>query len=104
MLGLYQFQRVFKSKYINLIFLAILQVIIKWSDFIESMEKASKLHKNDLLTAEEFKNKKEKLIRDIQLNKIAEEPEDFLTCIIPLKEKEILTQDELLKIKEIILN
>lgn len=76
---------------------------VKCNDFIESIEKASKLYKNNLLSEDEFKNKKEKLIRDIKLNKIAEEPEDFLNCIIPLKEKNLITQDELMEIKNSIL-
>lgn len=76
---------------------------VKCSDFIENMEKTYKLYKNELLSEEEFISRKEKLITQINLNKIAEQPEDFLTSIISLKEKNILTQEELQKVKKYIL-
>jgi len=76
---------------------------IRCEDFIENMEKTFKLFKNELLTEDEFISRKEKLILQIQLNKINEKPEDFLAAIISLKEKEILTMDELKRIKEYIL-
>lgn len=76
---------------------------IRCEDFIENMEKTYKLFKNELLSEDEFKSRKEKLITQINLNKIAEKPEDFLSSIITLKEKSILTQEELQKIKEYVL-
>lgn len=76
---------------------------IRCIDFIENMEKTFKLYKNELLSEEEFNSRKEKLITQINLNKIAEQPEDFLTSIISLKDKKILNQEELKKIKEYIL-
>lgn len=76
---------------------------IRCIDFIENMEKSFKLYKNELLSEEEFISRKEKLITQINLNKIAEQPEDFLTSIISLKDKNILTQEELKKIKEYVL-
>lgn len=76
---------------------------VKCVEFVDKMEKFSKLLKNDLITEEEFNNKKQKLINDIVLYKVAENPEDFLTVIVDLKTKEILTQEDLQKIKKIIL-
>lgn len=76
---------------------------VKCVEFVDKIEKYSKLLKNDLISEEEFNDKKQKLINDIVLYKVAENPEDFLTVIVDLKTKEILTQEDLQKIKKIIL-
>jgi len=79
------------------------KIKIKSMDFVRTMEKTHKLFENELLTREEFQSRKEKLINELYINKIYEQPEDFLTSIISLKEKNILTQEELQKIKAYIL-
>jgi len=79
------------------------KIKIKSIDFIHTMEKTHKLFENELLTEKEFISRKEKLIDEIYVNKIYEQPEDFLSSIISLKEKKILTQEELQKIKAYVL-
>ena len=76
---------------------------VKCSEFVESLEKYNKLFKNDIISQEEFTNKKQKLINNVVLYKVVENPEDFLSVIIDLKTKEILTQEDLQKIKKAIL-
>jgi len=76
---------------------------VKCFEFVDSLEKYNKLFKNGIISQEEFTDKKQKLINNIVLYKVVENPEDFLSVIIDLKTKEILTQDDLQKIKKAIL-
>lgn len=76
---------------------------VKCSEFVDKIEKYSKLLKNDIISEEEFNNKKRKLINEVVLYKVAETPEDFLSVIVDLKVDGLLNQEELLKIKKAIL-
>lgn len=76
---------------------------VKCVEFVDKLEKYNKLLKNELLTEKEFNDKKQKLINEIVLYKVAENPEDFLSVILDLKVKDILTNEDLQNIKKSIL-
>jgi hypothetical protein len=73
---------------------------VKCTEFISKLEKYHKLMKNDLLSNEEYNNKKQKLISEVRLYKVAEQAEDFLIEMIDLKNKGLISQEDLTKIKE----
>lgn len=72
--------------------------------FINKINKLNKLLLAQILTEEEFQNKKLELINDLNNVKNTINREDFLISLIPLKNNNILTQDEILKIKNILNN
>jgi len=75
---------------------------ISSSDFVQNVKKLYLLHKNEILSEEEYLNKKNSLISDLYTKQIIENPEDFLSSIISLKDENILDKDEIQKIKLIL--
>lgn len=65
-------------------------------EFIEKLNKVHKLYKSEMLSEEEYIERKGKYISELSNKKLSEEPEDFLSAIVILKE-------ELTKIKTIVL-
>ena len=72
------------------------------SDFVKNLKKIYLLFQNEILSEEEYVNKKNALIANLYKKTIMEDPEDFLSSIIILKDENILDQDEIKKIKLIV--
>jgi len=79
------------------------RMLMRASDFNERMIKLFKLFKSDLITDIEFQEKKAALISSLATKTIDGEPDDFLASIITLKEQNILTHDEISKIKVLLM-
>lgn len=69
------------------------------SDLVAGMKKLHQLREAQIITEEEFRQKKAALVADVQIRGIRETPEDFLTALIPLLQQGIMTQAELAKLK-----
>lgn len=72
-------------------------------EFVTQIEKFFKLFQNGLLSEAEFEAKKKEAITILSVKKLRETPEDFLTSIIPLIQKKILTEHEITQIKGAVL-
>lgn len=71
--------------------------------FIDSLKKNHKLYSTEIYSSEEYMKKKNTLISSLASKKIKCSSEDFLASLIPLKEQEILSIDEINKIKILII-
>lgn len=71
--------------------------------FIHNLENTHKLFINEIYSEEEFLSKKASIISNLYSKKLSCSAEDFLSELIVLKEQEILTIDEINKIKSLIL-
>jgi hypothetical protein len=67
--------------------------------FINKITKLHKLFIAQILTQEEFQIKKKELISNLDISKMGFNKEDFLISLISLKTNNILSQDEILLIK-----
>jgi len=76
---------------------------ISSNEFVTLIEKNFKLFQNKLLSDTEFESKKKEAISLLTTKKIVEAPEDFLTAVIPLIQKNALTEQEITQIKAIVL-
>lgn len=72
-------------------------------EFVAQVEKCFKLFQNGLLSETEFEAKKKEAIVSLAVKTLCEEPEDFLTAIIPLLQKKALTDREIDQIKAAVL-
>lgn len=67
--------------------------------FLEKLTKLSKLLNTQILTQDEFQEKKKKLISDFDFTKYELDKDDFLISLINVKADNILTQDDITLIK-----
>lgn len=74
----------------------------KVADFILKTEKSNVLHKNGLLTEEEYRTKISQLIAELSVKKPYESAEDFLTELIPLVKSEALNTEDITRIKALL--
>lgn len=72
-------------------------------EFITDLEKIYNLYKNSLLNEQEFNLRKNYFFKRIEDFGIKEDAEDFLSSILILNEENILTKDELIEIKKMII-
>ena len=77
---------------------------ITGADFLISAEKLHQLFEKKILSPLEYNGRKLKLINDLSNRILAQSPEEFLSDIIPLMEQNVITQDEMQKVKEIVFN
>ncbi len=77
--------------------------LIEADSFVESAKSYHKLLETEIYTQEEYGKKIKTLISTLASKKLACEPEQFLAALIPLKEQEILSLDDVKKIKILIL-
>lgn len=75
---------------------------IKVDKFIETLRKNYELFKHGILSEEEFNKRKHITISRLRTKKTDKIFEDFLYSIIPLKEEQILTDEDFKIIKETI--
>jgi hypothetical protein len=75
---------------------------IKSSDLTSAFNKLQQLHAGNILTEAEFTERKSKFIIGMKDKIIDESPEDFLSAMIPLMEDNVMTKEELSKIKAVI--
>ncbi|WP_426189614.1 hypothetical protein [Massilia sp. DWR3-1-1] len=72
------------------------------SDFIVRANKFSNLNNNNLLSEDEFRLKISELINELNHKKAFENPDDFLTELIPLVASGALNSEDITKIKSLI--
>lgn len=72
-------------------------------EFVGKFEKAQKLKSADIISEEEFLNKKDSIIRELSYKKIDGEPDDILLAIAPLKQGNVLEKEEVDEIKKYVL-
>jgi len=75
----------------------------KSEEFITDLEKIYNLYKNSLLNEQEFNLRKNFFFKRIEDFGVKEDAEDFLSSILILNEENILTKDEIIKIKKMII-
>ena len=86
----------FFSPLLSVILLFVLDFIYTNPEkFSRQMLDLYKLYKNNIISQEEFENKKINLINSIKTN----QKEEFLVKILPLVENKILTNEDIEKIK-----
>jgi hypothetical protein len=69
-------------------------------DHISSLESSYKLFQNEIITEEEYGNRKFELIKNLSNNVFGKNVDEFLENLLPLLEKGVLSKDELKQIKE----
>lgn len=74
------------------------------SEYAASFDKLDNLVKNQILTNDEFAERKAKQINDLKLKIIEEDPDMFLSGLIPIYKKNVITNTELQQIKSIVYN
>ncbi|WP_447908303.1 SHOCT domain-containing protein [Serratia fonticola] len=72
------------------------------TDFTEKLKRLSSLLNAGMINQEEFEDRKKNLIADICMKKLQEDPLDFLAALVPLKQGEILTDDDISVIKKLV--
>ncbi|MFB9128369.1 hypothetical protein ACFFYR_36350 [Paraburkholderia dipogonis] len=72
-------------------------------DFVTQIEKLHRLSSSNLLSAEEFAERKKQVLLMLHTRRPRESAEDFLTVLIPLARSEALSGDELMQIKSLVL-
>ena len=77
----------------------IQQTTVDLPKFKENLSKIFKLYENNIYTEDEFIRKKNEIINELTFKKINCEVEDFLFGIASLKEKDILSDNDITKIK-----
>lgn len=77
--------------------------IIKTDDFINRMKKLSKLRESDLSDENEYEDQKNNLITSLKQSRQEDNPEDFLSALIPLKEEKHVNDNDIKEIKKHIL-
>jgi len=77
---------------------------INSKEFIIYLEKIKKLYDTDILTFTEFTENKEKFINELREKKLTERKEDFMLNISGLYKSNVINDEELVLIKEIVLN
>lgn len=65
------------------------------SEFASKIDKIFNLYQNDIFTSEEFKEEKKSIIENLDDEIVTEEPESFLTSLIPLKKQGGLTERDI---------
>lgn len=75
---------------------------ISQDEFVMKLKKTYKLYVTEMYSSEEYFMKKRKIILELKMKKINTSPEEFLNSLIPLKDDSILSLDEILEIKKII--
>ena len=93
--------------------IVLLAIIMRWlfpaktttnsTDFIEQLEKISKLHAATFLTDEEWKTRKNDLILSLLEKPPQEGAEDFFTALVPSVQKGYLDEEEVAQIKGLLL-
>jgi hypothetical protein len=71
--------------------------------FIETLQKFRNLHESGVFSEDEYKERKLELIDTLSQGALLDKPEDFLTAIIPLVKDKAISEEELKKIKGILL-
>ncbi|WP_421710525.1 hypothetical protein [Alcanivorax sp.] len=71
--------------------------------FSSKIKKLYDLKEGNVIDEDEFFEQKRKIISDFIVKKPKEEPEDFLTALISLVDKDALSKDELSQIKKHVL-
>ena len=72
------------------------------SEFVEQIEKLSKLHSANFLSEDEYKAKKKDLILSLLDKKPQDDPIDFFAALVPSIEKKYLTEEEISQIKKFV--
>lgn len=72
-------------------------------EFVTQVEKFFKLFQSGILSAAEFESKKQELITLLTAKQLREAPEDFLTAMIPLLQRQALSEPEIARIKAAVL-
>ena len=72
------------------------------SEFVEQIEKLSKLHSANFLSEDEYKAKKKDLILSLLDKKPQDDPIDFFAALVPSIEKGYLTEEEISQIKKFV--
>jgi len=95
-----------KSNSINKKLKAIDKNIMKYSEdtFLDKLMKLNKLFVSQILTKDEFQDKKKELISNFDSTKCELSKEDFLLSLIKFKTNNTLSQDDILSIKNILNN
>ena len=83
--------------------LLIEQNTVNTDSFIERLEKYGRLHHHDMLTDEEFRDRKNAAISELAQKRLNKAPEDFLYDIIALKDTGVLDDSDMNRIKTIVL-
>lgn len=73
------------------------------NSFVETAEKYYKLLQAEIYSPDEYAEKLKSLISTLATQKLLCSPEEFLFALVPLKEKNILSSDDIKKIKALIL-
>ncbi|WP_156523055.1 hypothetical protein [Bordetella ansorpii] len=72
-------------------------------DFVERIDKAYLLAKNELLDQNEFLQRKAQIIDVLEVKSPREGVDDFLTALVPLMKSKALTSEEIVKIKKLLI-
>ena len=72
------------------------------SEFVEQIEKLSKLHSANFLSEDEYKAQKKDLILSLLDKKPQDNPIDFFSALIPSIKKGYLTEEEISQIKKFV--
>ena len=72
------------------------------SEFVEQIEKLSKLHSANFLSEDEYLAKKKDLILSLLDKKPQGDPIDFFSALVPLIKKGYLTEEEISQIKKFV--
>lgn len=72
------------------------------SNVVSQFKKISALFDADMITQEELDNKKKELIYEISLTTLKMDSLEFLAELVPLKQKGILTDEDIVNIKKVI--
>ena len=72
------------------------------SEFVEQIEKLSKLHSANFLSEDEYSSQKKDLILSLLDKKPQDDPIDFFTALVPSIEKKYLTEEEISQIKKFV--
>ena len=81
----------------------IQQNTVNTDSFIERLEKFAKLYHHDMLTDEEFRDRKNAAISELTQKRLSKPPEDFLYDIINLRDTGVLDDSDMNRIKTIVL-
>lgn len=76
------------------------QLRFKCDEFKEKLTKSHNLLRNQILSEEEYNLRKAELINSIRYKKISEDPDDLLTQFVELKQKGMISTEEIQSIKQ----
>jgi len=78
------------------------ETVVTSKDIVEALMKSNKLFSSEIISKEEFEERKATLIGGLQFKEIEGDPDDVLLAIAPMVQSGVISQDEVKALKKVL--